>query len=168
MGNDAPVCRCYRSRTGTTAIIHFSFDSESNSVTAFDDGIDYTPTNHFISRRRRLSARYKVSHFNKQKLYYNTHSDTIFGLCTVKINYHYYFRSLLAPVTLGGQAVSWAAGKLETNRNGLPTSPSSSDVQSRVLQAAAKLESQPPGTVDTQDLPQVGSSGNEEVNISEA
>ncbi|KAL1559117.1 hypothetical protein AAHA92_09495 [Salvia divinorum] len=77
-------------------------------------------------------------------------------------------RSLLAPVTLGGQAVSWAAGKLETNRNGLPTSPSSSDVQSRVLQAAAKLESQPPGTVETQDLPQVGSSGNEEVNISEA
>ncbi|KAG6415801.1 hypothetical protein SASPL_123219 [Salvia splendens] len=77
-------------------------------------------------------------------------------------------RSLLAPVTLGGRAVSWAAGKLETNRNGLPTSPSSSDVQSRVLQAAAKLESQPPGTVDTQDLPQVGSSGNEEVNISEA
>ncbi|KAG6418328.1 hypothetical protein SASPL_120531 [Salvia splendens] len=77
-------------------------------------------------------------------------------------------RSLLAPVTLGNQAVSWAAGKLETNRNGLPTSPSSSDVQSRVLQAAAKLESQPPGTVDTQDFPQVGSSGNEEVNISEA
>lgn len=52
-------------------------------------------------------------------------------------------RLLLAPVRLGAQAFSWAAGKLETNRVGLPTSPSSSDVQSRVLQAAAKLESQP-------------------------
>ncbi|KAL1533436.1 hypothetical protein AAHA92_33319 [Salvia divinorum] len=77
-------------------------------------------------------------------------------------------RSLLAPVTLGGQAISWAAGKLETNRNGLPTSPSSSEVQSRVLQAAAKLESQPPATAETRDFPQVGSSGSEEVNISEA
>ncbi|CAK9154942.1 unnamed protein product, partial [Ilex paraguariensis] len=38
---------------------------------------------------------------------------------------------LLAPVRLGGQAISWAAGKLETSRNGLPISPSSSDVQSR-------------------------------------
>ncbi|GFP97776.1 calcium sensing receptor chloroplastic, partial [Phtheirospermum japonicum] len=52
-------------------------------------------------------------------------------------------RLLLAPVRLGGQAFSWAAGKIDTNRNGLPTSPSSSDVQSRVLQAAAKHESQP-------------------------
>lgn len=63
-------------------------------------------------------------------------------------------RLLLAPVALGREAFSWAAGKLETN--GLPTAPSSSDVQSRVQQAAAKLQSQP-------DLP------NEEVNsISEA
>lgn len=54
-------------------------------------------------------------------------------------------RQLLAPVRLGGQAMTWALGKLETNRNrnGLPTSPSSTDVQSRVLQAAAKHESQP-------------------------
>ncbi|KAL1196575.1 Calcium sensing receptor [Cardamine amara subsp. amara] len=50
---------------------------------------------------------------------------------------------LLAPVRLGAQAFSWAAGKLETNGIGLPTSPSSSDVRSRVLQAAAKHESQP-------------------------
>lgn len=51
---------------------------------------------------------------------------------------------LLSPVKLGAQAVSWAAGKVETNGNGLPISPSSSsDVQSRVLQAAAKHESQP-------------------------
>ncbi|KAH6781324.1 Rhodanese/Cell cycle control phosphatase superfamily protein [Perilla frutescens var. frutescens] len=77
-------------------------------------------------------------------------------------------RFLLAPVALGGQAISWAAGKLEPNRNGLPTSPSSLDVQSRVLQAAAKLESQPPAATETQDLPQVAASGNEEVNISEA
>ncbi|GFY81283.1 rhodanese/cell cycle control phosphatase superfamily protein [Actinidia rufa] len=52
-------------------------------------------------------------------------------------------RQLLAPLRLGGQAISWAAGKLETNGIGLPTSPSSSDVQNRVLQAAAKHESQP-------------------------
>ncbi|MFS7916509.1 putative Rhodanese-like domain-containing protein [Helianthus anomalus] len=54
-------------------------------------------------------------------------------------------RQLLAPVKLGGQAISWAAGKWETNRNGLPTSPSSVNVnvQNRVLQAAAKHESQP-------------------------
>ncbi|KAK9996968.1 hypothetical protein SO802_021654 [Lithocarpus litseifolius] len=47
-------------------------------------------------------------------------------------------RLLLAPVRVGVQAFSWAAGKLETNRIGLPTSPSSLDVQNRVLQAAAK------------------------------
>ncbi|KAM7280637.1 hypothetical protein ACFE04_007771 [Oxalis oulophora] len=50
---------------------------------------------------------------------------------------------LLAPVRVGGQAFSWVAEKLETNGIGLPTSPSSTDVQNRVLQAAAKLESQP-------------------------
>lgn len=58
---------------------------------------------------------------------------------------------LLAPVRLGGQAISWAAGKLETNGMGLPTSPSSSDVQSRVLQAAAKHESQPSDAEENQD-----------------
>ncbi|GKA47190.1 rhodanese-like domain-containing protein [Tanacetum coccineum] len=52
-------------------------------------------------------------------------------------------RQLLIPVKLGGEAISWAAGKLDTNRNGLPTSPSSVNVQNRVLQAAAKHESQP-------------------------
>ncbi|XP_076937462.1 uncharacterized protein LOC143605119 [Bidens hawaiensis] len=52
-------------------------------------------------------------------------------------------RQLLVPVKLGGQALSWAAGKLETNRNGLPTLPSYVNVQSRVLQAAAKHGSQP-------------------------
>ncbi|CAK8567094.1 unnamed protein product [Lathyrus sativus] len=58
---------------------------------------------------------------------------------------------LLAPVKLGGQAFSWAAGKLESNGIGLPTSPSSLDVQSRVLQAAAKHESQPSDSEGNQD-----------------
>ncbi|XP_076924181.1 uncharacterized protein LOC143586539 [Bidens hawaiensis] len=49
-------------------------------------------------------------------------------------------RQLVVPVKLG---ISWAAGKLETNCNGLPTLPSSVNVQSRVLQAAAKHGSQP-------------------------
>ncbi|CAJ2668195.1 unnamed protein product [Trifolium pratense] len=60
-------------------------------------------------------------------------------------------RLLLAPVKLGGQAFSWAAGKLESNGIGLPTSPSSLDVQNRVLQAAAKHESQPSDSEGNQD-----------------
>ncbi|KAF9670748.1 hypothetical protein SADUNF_Sadunf13G0101000 [Salix dunnii] len=55
-------------------------------------------------------------------------------------------RRLLSPVRVGAQAFSWATGKLENNRLGLPTSPSSSDVQNRVLQAAAKHGSQPSET----------------------
>ncbi|KAF3495919.1 hypothetical protein DY000_02056650 [Brassica cretica] len=55
----------------------------------------------------------------------------------------YSSRMLFAPVKRGAQDFSWAAGQLETNGVGLPTSPSSSDVRSRVLQAAAKPESQP-------------------------
>ena len=70
---------------------------------------------------------------------------------------------------VGTQAFSWAAEKLETNRIGLPTSPSSTDVQNRVLQAAAKHESQPsddegmPDTLSEQKLPV-----NENVDLSEA
>ncbi|KAJ1406606.1 Rhodanese-like domain [Sesbania bispinosa] len=60
-------------------------------------------------------------------------------------------RLLLVPVRLGAQAFSWAAGKLESNRIGLPTSPSSLDVQNRVLQAAAKHESQPSDSEGNQD-----------------
>ncbi|XP_024986915.1 uncharacterized protein LOC112522077 [Cynara cardunculus var. scolymus] len=60
-------------------------------------------------------------------------------------------RQLLGPVKLGGEAIAWAAGKLETNRNGLPTSPSSVNIQNRVLQAAAKHESQPPESEEPQD-----------------
>lgn len=52
-------------------------------------------------------------------------------------------RLLLSPVKVGAQAFSWAARKLESNKVGLPTSPSSSAVQNRVLQAVAKHESQP-------------------------
>ncbi|KAI3823043.1 hypothetical protein L1987_04469 [Smallanthus sonchifolius] len=62
-------------------------------------------------------------------------------------------RQLLVPVKLGGEAISWAAGKLESNRNGLPTSPSSVNVQNRVLQAAAKHESQPDGEEATTQSP---------------
>ncbi|KAL5574764.1 hypothetical protein UlMin_016463 [Ulmus minor] len=78
-------------------------------------------------------------------------------------------RLLLAPVRVGTRAFSWAAEKLETNRIGLPTSPSSTDVQNRVLQAAAKHESQPsdgegmPDTLPEQKLPV-----NENVDLSEA
>ncbi|KAL2516269.1 Rhodanese/Cell cycle control phosphatase superfamily protein [Forsythia ovata] len=75
---------------------------------------------------------------------------------------------VLAPVRRGGEAILWAAGKLETNRNGLPTSPSSADVQSRVLQAAAKHESQPSDSEEVQDSSQVAVSGNENVDLSEA
>lgn len=52
-------------------------------------------------------------------------------------------RLLLAPVTLGATTISWVTGKLEPKLIGLPTSPSSTAVQDRVLQAAAKHESQP-------------------------
>ncbi|CAN4117385.1 unnamed protein product [Withania somnifera] len=79
-------------------------------------------------------------------------------------------RQLLAPVKLGGQAMTWAFGKLETNRsrNGLPTSPSSTDVQSRVLQAAAKHESQPDNE-EIQDLPpETMLSVGENIDLSEA
>ncbi|CAN6563906.1 unnamed protein product [Malus baccata var. baccata] len=60
-------------------------------------------------------------------------------------------RLLLSPVRLGAQAFSWTAGKLESNGIGLPTSPSSSDVKNRVLQAAAKHQSQPSDTEGIQD-----------------
>ncbi|KAA8532149.1 hypothetical protein F0562_006709 [Nyssa sinensis] len=78
-------------------------------------------------------------------------------------------RLLLAPVRLGGQAISWAAGQLESNGIGLPTSPSSSDVQNRVLQAAAKHESQPSDSEEIQDSsPELVASVNENVDLSEA
>lgn len=76
---------------------------------------------------------------------------------------------MLAPVRLGAQAFSWVAGKLETNGIGLPTSPSSLDVQNRVLQAAAKLESQPSDAEGIQDpSPEVMAQINEKVDLSEA
>ncbi|KAL5990807.1 hypothetical protein ACLOJK_011711 [Asimina triloba] len=65
-------------------------------------------------------------------------------------------------------AVSWAAGKLEPNKIGLPTSPSSTAVQSRVLQAAAKLESQPSGTEETQDISRESTTAGENLDLSEA
>lgn len=59
---------------------------------------------------------------------------------------------VLVPFKLGAEAFAWAAGKLETNGSGLPTSPSSSDVQNRVLQAAARHESQPSDDEAIQNL----------------
>ena len=73
---------------------------------------------------------------------------------------------LLAPVRVGAQAFSWISGKLETNGIGLPTSPSSLEVQNRVLQAAAKLESQPSDAEDK--FPEVMAPVNEKVDLSEA
>ncbi|KAK5793494.1 calcium sensing receptor, chloroplastic [Gossypium arboreum] len=70
---------------------------------------------------------------------------------------------LLGPAKVGAVAYSWIAGKLETNGIGLSTSPSSLDVQNRVLQAAAKLESQPSNAEDPSITPI-----NEKVDLSEA
>ncbi|XP_051227410.1 uncharacterized protein [Lolium perenne] len=50
---------------------------------------------------------------------------------------------LFSPVRLGAEALSWAAKKLEPSKIGLATSPSTTAVQDRVLQAAAKHESKP-------------------------
>lgn len=50
---------------------------------------------------------------------------------------------LLSPVKVGAEALSWASKKLEPNKIGLATSPSTSAVQDRVLKAAAKHESKP-------------------------
>ncbi|KAK9082773.1 hypothetical protein Scep_029244 [Stephania cephalantha] len=76
---------------------------------------------------------------------------------------------VLSPVRVGAQAISWAAGKLEKNKIGLPTSPSSSAVQDRVLQAAAKHESQPSDLEETQDPSRDSSASiSERVDLSEA
>ncbi|KAK9087883.1 hypothetical protein Syun_030277 [Stephania yunnanensis] len=76
---------------------------------------------------------------------------------------------VLSPVRVGAQAISWAAGKLEKNKLGLPTSPSSSAVQDRVLQAAAKHESQPSDLEETQDPSRDSSASiSERVDLSEA
>ncbi|KAK3166221.1 hypothetical protein QOZ80_1AG0042990 [Eleusine coracana subsp. coracana] len=56
---------------------------------------------------------------------------------------------LLSPVKVGAQAVTWAAKKIEPNKVGLPTSPSTTAVKDRVLQAAAKHESQPSDTEES-------------------
>ncbi|XP_047053312.1 uncharacterized protein LOC124659490 [Lolium rigidum] len=50
---------------------------------------------------------------------------------------------LFSPVRVGAEALSWAAKKLEPSKIGLATSPSTTAVQDRVLQAAAKHESKP-------------------------
>ncbi|GAV86821.1 hypothetical protein CFOL_v3_30247 [Cephalotus follicularis] len=75
---------------------------------------------------------------------------------------------LLAPVTLGARAFSWAAGKLETNQIGLPTSPSSLDVQIRVLQASAKHESDMEGVQDPSSEPIAPATVSENADLSDA
>lgn len=72
-----------------------------------------------------------------------------------------FLRLLLTPVRLGGRAISWAAGKLGSNGDGLPTSPSSSDIQRRVLQAAAKHESLHSNGEGADDLPQTEESSSD-------
>nr|CAB3475093.1 unnamed protein product [Digitaria exilis] len=56
---------------------------------------------------------------------------------------------LLSPVQVGTEALSWAAKKIEPSKVGLPTSPSTTAVKDRVLQAAAKHESQPSDVEDS-------------------
>lgn len=81
-------------------------------------------------------------------------------MCKSPTKHHYLvytivcFSQLLLPVKFGAEAFAWAAGKLETNGMGLPTSPSSTDVQNRVLQAAARHESQPAEDEATTQLPE--------------
>ncbi|XP_074562063.1 uncharacterized protein LOC141818474 [Curcuma longa] len=55
-------------------------------------------------------------------------------------------RLLLSPLQLGAQALSQTASMLEPKKIGLPLSPSSTAVRDRVVQAAAKHESQPSDT----------------------
>jgi hypothetical protein len=50
---------------------------------------------------------------------------------------------------VGAEALSWAAKKLEPSKIGLATSPSTTAVQDRVLQAAAKHESKPSDTEES-------------------
>jgi len=100
-------------------------------------------------------------------------------VCTLEISngncadfcwFHNSKRLLLSPVRVGAQAVSLVAAKGDTNGNGLPVSPSSSDVQNRVLQAAAKHESQPSDEGSQQDtlLNTTTSTISENVDLSEA
>ncbi|XP_042443453.1 uncharacterized protein LOC122028676 [Zingiber officinale] len=62
-------------------------------------------------------------------------------------------RLLLSPLQLGAQAFSRTASMLEPKKIGLPLSPSSTAVRDRVVQAAAKHESQPSDTDEPLGLP---------------
>ncbi|WOK94542.1 hypothetical protein Cni_G03246 [Canna indica] len=75
---------------------------------------------------------------------------------------------LLSPVKLGARAFSWATARLEQNKLGLPTSPSSTAVRDRVVQAAAKHQSQPSVTEELQGLPQESLVQTNENQVSEA
>ncbi|KAF3785276.1 hypothetical protein EJ110_NYTH28327 [Nymphaea thermarum] len=67
-------------------------------------------------------------------------------------------RLLLSPVRFGAQALAWTMTKLEPNKVGLPTSPSTTAVQNRVLQAAAKHGTLPLELEDAEDATSLGDS----------
>lgn len=48
--------------------------------------------------------------------------------------------------------MAWTAEKLEPSKIALPTTPSSTEVQDRVMQAVAKHESQPSDQDDDKDV----------------
>ncbi|CAA6660290.1 unnamed protein product [Spirodela intermedia] len=79
-------------------------------------------------------------------------------------------RLLLTPVALGAQVLSRAAGNSDPAKIGLPTSPSSTAVQDRVLQAAAKHESQPTEAEEAAQVPPVesASAATDGLDLSEA
>ena len=61
---------------------------------------------------------------------------------------------MLRPFTVAKEGIVWVAGQVEPNTLQLATSPSTSDVQDRVVQAAAKhgpLPSEPPDQIESQD-----------------
>ncbi|KAF3788056.1 hypothetical protein EJ110_NYTH13578 [Nymphaea thermarum] len=60
-------------------------------------------------------------------------------------------RLLLSPVRFGAQALAWTMRKLEPNKVGLPTSPSTTAVQNKVLQAARKHGTLPLELEDAQE-----------------
>ena len=60
----------------------------------------------------------------------------------------------MRPFAVAKEGIVWVAGQVEPNTLQLATSPSTSDVQDRVVQAAAKhgpLPSEPPDQLESQD-----------------
>lgn len=70
-------------------------------------------------------------------------------------------RALFSPFGSATQGILWFAGQMEPNKLKLATSPSTTAVQNRVLQAAAKHGSLPSELEQTQDLESVNDSATE-------